>query len=72
MFHSPDPLELLSLFLSLLSLAVSLTTYWFVRDATREVLRRLHSEESKTPTGSDISQAIDLLRDLDRQTKEKQ
>ena len=68
MFHSPDPLELLSLFLSFLALAVSLTTYWFVRDCTREVLRRIRRQKHLTKL--ELSEAIDLLRELDRRTKE--
>lgn len=73
MFHSPDPLELLSLFLSLLSLAVSFTTYWFVREAMREVrrlARRKKRSKKKTVTWPEISEALDLLRELDRRDKE--
>ncbi len=73
MFHSPDPLELLSLFLSLLSLAVSFTTYWFVREAMREVrrlARRKKKPKKKAVTWPEISEALDLLRELDRRDKE--
>jgi len=73
MFHSPEPLELLSLFISLLSLAVSFTTYWFVREAMREIFRlnkRKKRRSKKKVTWPEISEALDLLRELDRREKE--
>ena len=72
MFHSPEPLELLSLFISLLSLAVSFTTYWFVREAMREVVRikRKKRRCRKKVTWPEISEALDLLRELDRRERE--
>ena len=72
MFHSPEPLELLSLFISLLSLAVSFTTYWFVREAMREVVRlnKRKKRRKKRTTWPEISEALDLLRELDRREKE--
>jgi hypothetical protein len=73
MFHSPEPLELLSLFISLLSLAVSFTTYWFVREAMREVVRltKRKKRRKKKVTWPAISEALDLLRELDRREREQ-